>query len=102
MKLKPDLKHRAELYAAIDRGELGFPRALQALRRSIGKTQAEYAELAGLSTRIFKEIEQGRGNPTLKSIRKAIKPLALDITVCRIKNPNPYQSGSQKIRNDVS
>lgn len=85
MRLKPDLKHRAELYAAIDRGELGFPEVLQALRRSIGKTQAEYAELAGLSTRILKEIEQNRGNPTLKSIRKALRPFGLDITVCRAR-----------------
>ncbi len=85
MKLKPDLKHRAELYAAIDRGELGFPEALQALRRAIGKTQAEYAALAGLSTRILKEIEQGRGNPTLKSIRKALKPFGLDLTVSRVR-----------------
>ena len=83
MKLKPNLKQRAELYAAIDCGEIGFPEALQNLRRSIGKTQAEYAELAGLSTRILKEIEQGRGNPTLKSIRKALKPFGLDITICR-------------------
>ena len=85
MRLIRNLKRRAELYDAIDRGELGFPDALRLLRRCIGKTQTEYAELAGLSPRILKEIEQGRGNPTLKSIRKALKPLGLDITVGRAR-----------------
>ena len=83
MKIKADIKRRAILYDAIDRGELGFPEALRKLRRSVGKTQAEYAKLVGLSSRILKEIEQGRGNPTLKSIRKALKPFNLDITVRR-------------------
>jgi DNA-binding XRE family transcriptional regulator len=83
MKLKADIEHRATLYDAIGRGELGFPEALRKLRRSVGKTQAEYAKLVGLSARILKEIEKGRGNPTLKSIRKALKPFNLDITVCR-------------------
>ena len=83
MKLKIDIERRAALYAAVDRGELGFPEALRELRRAVGKTQAEYAKLVGLSSRILKEIEQGRGNPTLKSIRKALKPFSLDITVRR-------------------
>jgi len=83
MKIKADIKRRAILYDAIDRGELGFPEALRKLRRSVGKTQSEYAKLVGLSSRILKEIEQGRGNPTLKSIRKALKPFNLDITVRR-------------------
>jgi len=83
MKLKVDLGRRAELYAAIDRGELRFPEALRQLRRSVGKTQAEYAELVGLSTRILKDIEGSRGNPTLKSIRKALQPFGLELTVRR-------------------
>ena len=83
MKLKVDIERRAALYDAIGRGELGFPEALRELRRSVGKTQAEYAKLSGLSARILKEIEQGLGNPTLKSIRKALKPFSLDITVRR-------------------
>ncbi|MFZ2658177.1 MAG: helix-turn-helix transcriptional regulator [Victivallales bacterium] len=83
MKIKADIKRRAILYDAIDQGELGFPEALRKLRRSVGKTQSEYAKLVGLSSRILKEIEQGRGNPTLKSIRKALKPFNLDITVRR-------------------
>jgi transcriptional regulator with XRE-family HTH domain len=83
MQIKTDLSRRAALYEAIERGELRFPEALRRLRRSVGKTQAEYAALVGLSVRIFKEIEQGRGNPTLKSLRKALKPFGLEITVYR-------------------
>lgn len=83
MKIKADIKRRSDLYDAIDQGALGFPEALRRLRRSIGKTQAQYAKLVGLSPRILKEIEQGRGNPTLKSVRKALKPFNLDITVRR-------------------
>ena len=83
MQLKADLERRAGVYEAIERGELGLPEALRRLRRSVGKTQAEYAALVGLSPRILKAIEQGRGNPTLKSLRKALKPFGLDVTVCR-------------------
>ncbi len=81
MKLTTDKQRRTAIYEAIDRGEIGFPQALRELRRAVGKTQAEYAALVGLSPRILKEIEQSRGNPTLKSIRKALKPFNLQITV---------------------
>lgn len=86
MELKPDRDQRAALYDAIERGELGFPEALKQLRRSVGKTQAEYAELVGLSVRVLKQIEQGRGNPTLKSIRKALRPFNLELTI-RTRGP---------------
>jgi transcriptional regulator with XRE-family HTH domain len=81
VELQVNLERRAALYEAIVRGELSLPQALRQLRRSVGKTQTEYAALVGLSPRILKAIEQGRGNPTLKSIRKVLKPFNLDLTV---------------------
>ena len=47
------------------------------------RPRPQYAKIVGLSPRILKEIERGSGNPTLKNVRKALKPFNLDITVRR-------------------
>jgi DNA-binding XRE family transcriptional regulator len=74
---------RRELYARVDRGEVGLVEAIKTMRKIIAKTQVEYARLVGVSPRILKEIERGVGNPTLDTLRKILRPFRLDVGVCR-------------------
>lgn len=74
---------RRELYARVDRGELGLAEAIRMMRKVVGKTQDEYARLVGVSPRIYKEIERGAGNPTVETLRKILRPFRLDVGVRR-------------------
>lgn len=74
---------RRELYARVDRGDVGLVEAIRTMRKIVGKTQVEYARLVGVSPRILKEIERGLGNPTLETLRKILRPFRLDVGVRR-------------------
>ena len=74
---------RRELFARVDRGEVGLVEAIRTMRKIVGKTQVEYARLVGVSPRILKEIERGMGNPTLETLRKILRPFRLDVGVRR-------------------
>jgi len=74
---------RRDLYARIDRGDVGIVDAIKTMRKVIDKTQVEYAHLVGVSPRILKEVERGVGNPTLETIRKILRPFRLDVGVRR-------------------
>ena len=82
--MKPNKEHRREILDAIDRGELEIGAAVKALRRTTGKNQHEYAELTGISPRILMQIEQGRGNPTMKSLQKVLAPFGFTLSLRRI------------------
>jgi predicted transcriptional regulator len=75
---------RRELYARVDRGEVGLVEAVRTMRKIIAKTQVEYARLVGVSPRVLKELERGVGNPTLDTIRKILRPFRLDVGVRRV------------------
>ncbi len=74
---------RRELYARIDRGDIGLVEAIRTMRRIVGKSQVDYARLVGVSPRILKEIERGVGNPTMETLRKILRPFRLDVGVRR-------------------
>lgn len=80
MKKKID---KAELFAAIDRGELTLGAAVRMMRKSIGLTQIEYAKLIGIAPRIVIDLERGVGNPTLKSLAIIGKPFGLEVAFRR-------------------
>jgi transcriptional regulator with XRE-family HTH domain len=82
MKRKPKLD-RAELFAAIDRGELGLADTVRRMRASIGLTQTEYARLVGIAPRIIIDLERGAGNPTLASLQKIGRPFGLELAFRR-------------------
>ncbi|MGE5403013.1 MAG: helix-turn-helix domain-containing protein [Ignavibacteriales bacterium] len=51
-------------------------------RRSfLGISQSDLAEIAGISLRSLKDIETGKGNPTLEQLTKITGPLGLVIKV---------------------
>ncbi|MBL7127511.1 MAG: helix-turn-helix transcriptional regulator [Ignavibacteria bacterium] len=56
-------------------------------RKSLGIIQTDLAEISGVSLRSLKEIETGKGNPTLSNLLKILNTLGLKITLTsRIKN----------------
>ena len=61
-------QRRAELYDAIDRGELTLQLAVKEMRSLSHLTQAEFAAHRGISTKTIKEIESGKGNPTVQTL----------------------------------
>jgi transcriptional regulator with XRE-family HTH domain len=74
---------RQELYARVERGELGLVEAVRMMRKIADKTQAEYANLVGVSPRVLIDFERGVGNPTLRSIEKMLVPFGLEVSVRR-------------------
>jgi predicted transcriptional regulator len=74
---------RRELYARVDRGDIGLVEAIKTMRKIVGKSQDDYARLVGVSPRILKELERGVGNPTLATLRKIMRPFRLDVGVRR-------------------
>ncbi len=50
-------------------------------RRSIGLSQTELAVASGLSLATIQNIEAGRANPSISTLRSAIEPLGLKVTV---------------------
>lgn len=57
-------------------------------RRSLlGLTQQDLADYTGLSVRIIKSVESGKGNPSLSTLGKIAEILGLEI-VLKIKEVN--------------
>lgn len=71
---KPDKEEisilRAQIRERAASGELKLPEAVGEIRRSLGLTQASFAQITGLTTRQVAEIETGKGNPTLQTLKK--------------------------------
>ena len=53
-------------------------------RTRLNIMQADLAEMAGVSLSTVKDIERGKGNPSLKTLEKILEVLGLEI-VCRIR-----------------
>ncbi len=74
---------RDELYARVDAGDLTLVEAVKRMRKIVGRSQAEYARLVGVSPRVLIEFERGVGNPTVKTLQKLLAPFGLELTVRR-------------------
>lgn len=56
-------------------------------RNLLGLTQQDLADYTGLSTRIIKSVESGKGNPSLSTLSKIAEILGLEI-VLKVKEVN--------------
>ncbi len=70
---------RAELFDAMERGEVGLREAIRRARRIMGLNQAKYAALVGVSPRVLIDFERGVGNPTLESLEKIGTPFGFRV-----------------------
>ncbi|HEX2961495.1 MAG TPA: helix-turn-helix domain-containing protein [Ignavibacteriales bacterium] len=61
----------------MNKEELG--KYIKARRGILCITQNDLAEIAGISVRSLKDIETGKGNPTLEQMTKILNPLGLSI-----------------------
>lgn len=50
-------------------------------RQQLGLTQQELAELSGVSVRLLRELEAGRGNPGLQQVERIAGALNLTLTL---------------------
>lgn len=60
---------------------------LKERREELGVTQEQLAELAGVGLRTVKEIDAGKGNPTVSTLLKLADVLGMDLKL-DVKKPN--------------
>ena len=61
-------------------GAITMGEGIRLMRLSVGMTQAQYAEMAGVDIRILAAIEKGEGNPRLDTLQKLAKPYGFTIS----------------------
>jgi transcriptional regulator with XRE-family HTH domain len=63
---------------------------IRARREMMQVTQEALSEISGVGLRTLKQVESGKGNPTVKTLQKLADALGLEI-VLQVKpmNPNP-------------
>ncbi len=50
-------------------------------RRSLGISQRDLAEIAGVSLHTLSDVESGKGNPTLTILSRILEPLGLELAI---------------------
>lgn len=58
---------------------------MKARRKFLSLSQAELAEMAQLSLATIKDIERGKGNPSIATMSKIMDVLGMEI-ICRVRN----------------
>jgi len=59
---------------------------LRERRETLGVTQHYLAELSGVALRTLKEIESGKGNPTVETLNKLTNVMGMDLKL-EIRKP---------------
>ena len=67
---------------------------LSTRRRLLGATQAQIAELAGVSLHSLCNLESGNGNPTLKSLMTVADVLGLELKIS-VRNVLETEGGAR-------
>jgi len=77
-------KMRRELFEGIDNGKLTIGQAARRMRKTLGMNRKTYAEqVLKITHDALQDIETGKGNPTLKTLRKVGKPFGLEVGFVR-------------------
>jgi DNA-binding XRE family transcriptional regulator len=75
---------RQELFDDIEAGNIGLAEATRKMRRILGMNRKEYAEkVLKIGFETLQDVETGKGNPTLKTLRAIGAPWGLDIGFVR-------------------
>jgi transcriptional regulator with XRE-family HTH domain len=85
---------RDALTAQLPSSDLPISEVIRNMRLSIKRSQAEYAALCGVAPRVLADIEAGRGNPTLNTLRSLLLPFACDLSVVRLSDAELQQRRS--------
>ena len=77
---------RQELFDDIEAGNLSLEEVPRKMRKILGMNRREYAEkILKIGFETLQDVETGKGNPTLKSLRAIGAPWGLDIGFVRKK-----------------
>jgi DNA-binding XRE family transcriptional regulator len=92
-RLSPDERHAffEALYPRVERGDLTLPELLRTLRVDLlGADQDTFARIGKVSVRTLRELEAGRGNPSLKTLQHLLRPFGLQMAP---RPTRPYAEG---------
>ena len=81
---------------ALHTGALGLADACRYMRACDGLTQAQFAQRVGVSAKVIKEIEGGKGNPTLASLKRVASSMGLNVAFVRPQATVKLKGGSQR------
>ena len=75
---------RQELFEEIEAGRLSLAEATRKMRKILGMNRRDYAEkVLKIGFETLQDVETGRGNPTLKTLRAIGAPFGLDVGFVR-------------------
>ena len=75
---------RLELFNGIEAGQLTLAEATKKMRKTLGMNRKEYAEtILKIGFETLQDVETGKGNPTLKTLRAIGAPFGLDVGFIR-------------------
>lgn len=72
---------RSRLTAAVPVASLGIPEQLRMMRLITRQSQGEYARMCGVAPRLLADVENGRGNPGLETLKKLVRPFGYTVGV---------------------
>jgi y4mF family transcriptional regulator len=58
---------------------MGLAQTMKSRRKTLGISQQDLAEIAEVSLATVKDIERGRGNPSLRTVQKILDVLGMEI-----------------------
>lgn len=74
---------RDQLSADLDAGRLSLGQAVKRMRQISGLTQVQFAKHRGLSLLTLKNIESGKGNPTIETLNRIGQLFGLQVGFVR-------------------
>lgn len=80
-----DPKLAAALQRALEDGSLSLPKACRVARALQGCSQDDFAARLGVSLKVIRAVESGRGNPRYHSLEKIAAAAGLRVTFMRPK-----------------
>ena len=74
---------KEELFEAVESNAYDLGKAIFLMRRATGFNRQDFAKKIGVTRRTLEEIEQSRGNPTLKTLEKILGVFGFTIALKR-------------------
>ena len=76
-------ERRIEFYKAVDEQTMNIQQAVLHYRYMLGMNQVEFAKFTEVPLKSIRDFEQGKSNPTIKTIEKMLTGSGLEIGVKR-------------------
>lgn len=80
------MSEKKDLYESIENGEFSIGESIFKMRKMTGINRQDFAKKVGVTKRTLEELEQNRGNPTLKTLTKVIQAFGFELYLRSRKN----------------